>query len=566
MKIPVEPDLESLRNHQKSTALILLAIILLGLGLRLHGIRFGLPYLYHVDEPSYVIAAVRLGNGVLASRPYDPTGFSNILFAEYGFYFVFGRLTGIFHSIQDFTQYYESDPSSFYLISRLTSALLGTVTIFLIYVIGRLVGGKRVGIAAAFLLALCFLHIRDSHYGTPDITMTFFATLSIALMLGVQKTTNRKYLTFFAGVAGGLAVATKWLALPILFSIILGSLTIPQKRTQNLLRSCGGFLLGFGLGSFQILINPAPYIGKVLVEFNRSQSVGYEGWYIDQAPSWLFYLKTLSYGVGIPLLLLGIVGAVLYAKQSVQKRKGDQAIILVFVFSYLAVIIPSSHFFARYALALLPFLALFAAQAGLVLAESLAKIALKRFYSSLVVYTLIGLLLCLTSLPSLARSFRHNYLLTVPDTRTLAKEWIELNIPAGTRIAVDWSVYAPPLFTGELVVPWVPPSDKIYKVTSMQYDYFLHSYSLDWYRESGFEYLITSSFIANLEFVSNEEQVRKELFYRSLNTDFDLVRVFSPYEDSIEPPWVYNEIYGPATYLWRRENPGPTIKIYQVDQ
>jgi hypothetical protein len=535
-------------------------IFLVGLWLRLDGIRFGLPYLYHVDEPSYVVTAVRIGNRDLASQPYDPTGFANILFFEYGLYFILGKIFGVFSSLQDFLQYYETDRSNFFLISRITSALMGAVTVLIIYIVGNRLSGRFVGYLAAVFLALSFLHVRDSHYGTPDITMSFLIVLSLCLVIFVVQT-SKSYFSLLAGFTGGLAVAVKWLALPVIFPLVLGSLLTHKYKRNHFINSSFGFLLGFGLGSFQIILNPFPYVGKVLLEFNRSQTIGYEGWFIDTVPGWLFYLKTLLYGIGPGILVLGALGVGFSLKLIIQKRDWLWAIVLAFFLPYLAAIILTSHFFARYILPIIPFLTLFAALAAIHITKELRKRIPQKFVANV----LLSLSLIFIISQPLASSLRHNYLLDRPDTRTLAKEWIEKNIPSGAKIAVDWSVYAPPLYTGELVVPWVPYSDKTYEITAMQYDHFLHDYPLEYYKEAGFDYLIVSSFTYNLEFVLDEKDNTKNSFYTSLDNHFNLIKLFSPYNTFPEPPWVYNEVYGPATYLWHREYPGPTLKIYKID-
>ena len=88
----------------KSHRLFLVAlagIVSLALGLRLWGIRFGLPYAYHVDEQTYVSTALNLGAGIIGRHP-NPTGFSNVLFGEFVGYLVVGRISGIFASLADF--------------------------------------------------------------------------------------------------------------------------------------------------------------------------------------------------------------------------------------------------------------------------------------------------------------------------------------------------------------------------------------------------------------------------------------------------------------------------------
>jgi hypothetical protein len=44
----------------------------------------------------------------------------------------------------------------------------------------------------------------------------------------------------------------------------------------------------------------------------------------------------------------------------------------------------------------------------------------------------------------------------------------------------------------------------------------------------------------------------------------ELVKEFSADPSGDEPPFLFDEIYGPVISLWQRERPGPTIRVYQI--
>jgi len=160
----------------------------------------------------------------------------------------------------------------------------------------------------------------------------------------------------------------------------------------------------------------------------------------------------------------------------------------------------------------------------------------------------------------LSQSVRHDLLLTRQDTRTLAKQWIEDNIPEGVKIAVDWPTHGPPLSTLERAVPH---SDKVYDVTAVRGS-GLADHPVTWYREQGFDYLIASSFIYNIPLVFEEQNAERRAFYASLDDELALAQEFRPSEGDAEPPFIFDEIYGPAISLWQRERPGPVIRIFRV--
>jgi hypothetical protein len=540
-------------------------IFVLALALRLWGIKFGLPYIYHFDEHFYVATALRLGSGQLHNTPYAPTGFANILFVEYAIYFVIGRLLGWFASASEFEMLYRRDPTHVYLLGRMTSAALGALTVLTVYKIGSITTDKArywTGLIAAFFLSASFLHARDSHYAVPDVAMAFFVTLSVFFAVYALRHHSRNAL-LLAGLAGGLAVAMKWTALPVVLPVwwasafmAKGSLKFKLQDLVSRLTILAGLasFLGFAIGSPQILLNPMLYINEALGQFGAGSSGGFEIWQVDTLPGWLFYGKTLIYGVGISLLLLGTVGALRRLFLVITKRDQMSVVLLLFPLVYYLLMGSTRHYFARYSVPLIPFLALFAAEVLVVGTVWLTRQTNRKQWLRPL---LIGLSL-LVIFPSFLSLVRHNVLLTRQDTRTEAKAWIESNLPEGVRIAVDWETHVPPLATRE---DPVPDSDKTYDVVVIGGS-GLADRSLDWYREQDFEYLITTSYISEIPLVDPQRQERRQTFYESL-AQLDLINEFTPWHG--ESMFVFDEIYGPVVGLWQREQPGPIIKIYRLE-
>ena len=96
-------------------------------------------------------------------------------------------------------------PRLYYRTCRLVSVATGVATVPLVFLLApRLTGDRRVGLLAALLLAVCYLHVRDSHFATVDVTMTFFTTLCVLLALEAART-GAAALFAAAGLAAGLA-------------------------------------------------------------------------------------------------------------------------------------------------------------------------------------------------------------------------------------------------------------------------------------------------------------------------------------------------------------------------
>ena len=164
---------------------ILFAILAAAFFLRIWSVDFGLPYLYHADEPIVVNHALAYGAGDLNPHFFKiPPLISYLLFGCYGFYFAIGRAAGLFASTRDLEQFFYADPSSFYLIARgVFGVLLGTASVYLLYRLVKRFWDPRAALWASFFLAVNFLHVRDSHYIYADIPLVFVLLLGMTVIL-----------------------------------------------------------------------------------------------------------------------------------------------------------------------------------------------------------------------------------------------------------------------------------------------------------------------------------------------------------------------------------------------
>jgi hypothetical protein len=84
-----------------------------------------------------------------------------------------------------------------HIIARSISALLGTLTICIVFAIGKRLGGYWVGLGSALLIAFSPIHIQQSHFYTVDTTFTFWASLALLLMLRLPSDRIPLYAIFY---------------------------------------------------------------------------------------------------------------------------------------------------------------------------------------------------------------------------------------------------------------------------------------------------------------------------------------------------------------------------------
>jgi hypothetical protein len=219
----------------------------------------------------------------------------------------------------------------------------------------------------------------------------------------------------------------------------------------------------------------------------------------------------------------------------------------------------SQGHFGRYVLPILPVTTVLIADAGWHVVPQLIRRRQTPF--AVKAAQPIGLaVLLLVFVPNLLTSLRFDWVLAQADTRTLAKRWIEANIEAGSRIAVEWPYHTPPLSNG-FEVP--PESAREYWIDRV-YGFGLADRPLEQYQTDGTQYLIATSYIRDIPVIDPKQEAQRQQFYSRLPEVFPLVQSFSPRCDGGEPAFIFDTLYGPAIDLWNLCYAGPRIDIYRV--
>src|SRR5262245_4303195 len=180
------------------------AIIVVAAVLRFWALGAGIPYSIGVDEPELMNRAVQMmRTGDFNPRFFDYPGFYiHLQLVVASIRFLFGATAGQWQSLD------QAAPTDFYLWGRAVTALMGTATVLIVYLIGMRWGTRYAALSAG-LLAVMPIHVRESHYILTDVPVTFFVALTFLLALRANEQ-ERTSAFALAGVAAGLATATKY--------------------------------------------------------------------------------------------------------------------------------------------------------------------------------------------------------------------------------------------------------------------------------------------------------------------------------------------------------------------
>jgi YYY domain-containing protein len=94
------------------------------------------------------------------------------------------------------------------LVGRLLSTLFDVGTIYIVFLTGKLLYDRRIGLLAALLLSLTVLHIQLAHFFAVDSFLAFFSALTLYYCIRIVKFGGWGSFTM-AGLACGFAVACK---------------------------------------------------------------------------------------------------------------------------------------------------------------------------------------------------------------------------------------------------------------------------------------------------------------------------------------------------------------------
>jgi hypothetical protein len=314
-----------------------------------------------------------------------------------------------------------------FLIARVLSAMAGIGTVAVVYHTGARIAGRRVGLAAAACLAFAFLHVRDSHFGVTDVPMTFMLAVAFLWTAKLSASGSRGDL-IGAAIFAGLATATKYNAALMVLPATFVLLTDPAGRPIG--ERCRRVALFIGLMVVTFLV-VAPFSlieHREMVAELRGVADNLAGRPGSNLRGWTYHFTTtLRYGLGQPLLVAGLAGAVMFVWR--QPRVGIS--VALFPLSYYAVAGSGYTVFTRHMQPVVPFICLTAGYAIATGSEWLAAAVRRPSWTSSLAAIGAGLVLW----PSATAVIAFDRLLARDDSRLLARRWIDERIPAGSTIA-----------------------------------------------------------------------------------------------------------------------------------
>jgi 4-amino-4-deoxy-L-arabinose transferase-like glycosyltransferase len=533
-------------------------ILFLSLALRLWGIW----NVSTTDEYNEVLEALRVCSGHFNFERWIKRFYLYILSIEYGIFYAMGWVFNAFNSPMDFAEKIVRNMEPLFVLGRITSAVSGACTVGLLYKIGNDFFDRRVAIISSVLLTLSVFHIDLSQQAKVDALLGLLVVATICFIFKIIEADNKKKWAYgWCGFLMALSIQTKInsvvLFVPFAVAILSDYKSFRTRLNYIIFYFIPFFICGFILANPPVLLAPHKFITSILslgnvyttpVNVVPNDLVGFLAY-----P--LYYFRSMGAVISI-LTILAFANA--FYKLNIKRL-----VLLSFIVSFYILMGASKNLVAAYYM--IPVVPAIYLLIGDFLSESTAKLSstipLLQGRSSFVLILIVTIGL----INPAVNVAHHEFSLAGKNTRYLAKDWIESNIPAGSKISMDSgksiNSFAPPIAENrenltriirntkqnisegkivhamvdrnaliyyELLLKTIP--EKVYDITSTMFG--LDVKSIDYYIQNNFEYFIISK---DMKKNRTGEYILKSApkvasFYLSLDSDprVKLIKTIAP--------------------------------------
>ena len=389
-----------------------------------------------VDEPYFVLPAVHMA----ASGSLDPHWFGHpgstvilplaVAYRAREVVFHGAPLLGAAPSV---AKRFRADRSTFFLIGRAWTILLGLATVALVFLLARKLFGDLVGVLAALLFAVIPIVVDYGRTVRSDSAGACFAMLALLLIVGALERPSAARFAG-AGAAVGLAIASRYfLVVLVPVAIVAWWWSRPAARRVPTPRTIVLFLVAV-VAAFA-LVTPFFFLDWHAVrESLQAEAVGHVN---NDHHTWLdnigYYLfDALPAAFSWPALAVAGIGMVV----AIWRRQRAQLLLVGYCVVFLGVVSLGTVRWERWIIPILPVLAVFAAAAVVLAARALAELphpvvrraAVPIIATVAVVGVAVAPARALVKLDQAA---------VEGTTRQQMRTWIIDHVPRGSRIAEE---------------------------------------------------------------------------------------------------------------------------------
>lgn len=508
--------------------LALVLIIILAFFIRIYKIDHHLHGGNFFEESRYIQGLLMEVASKMKMFNYPPF-FDLILSLINKIYFLFYFIGGHFKSTADLIVAFNIDYSIDYVrllfVHRMVTAIIGTLTVPVLFLIAKNLFNNLVGLFCALSLAVIPLHVFTSIDAVgPDNFQLFFICLAFLYICKIFIDRPKREYYIFSGLFIGLAAATKYFGIfcviPLLAAHFFSKRNKEGKRYLYLCFGIIAFILF--ITSFHRMIIHTQKVSSTLKFFvdNYTTPVSaYNTIYqtLAQRVGWVSYPNSLITGLGLGIFIFSIAGLLL----GLIRHSRKDILIFVFPLSYYLFVGRFYNCQIEYILPVTPFMIL--------LAGNFLVFVSERIYLDNKKTLILCLIICGLGFFSLKEAIYYKHWISQKPIEEVAENWILKNIPVGSSVLFDGddlgdSGKLEPLLFCNQQIP--------YRITVMDWK---HDFNLKhFFRADEFDYVV----IDQTRIIP--EKLKPE--YEYIDKKFTVIKEFNPLFPT--PKYNYCSIYG----------------------
>ena len=404
---------------------ILFVILIIAFAVRIVGIGYGLPLWLVADEPPFVLGVLKMIELKTVIPRFHLEEFRSVLYyPPYISYFYlpfFSSMLAVkYLSFEgdrgSFINYLGADLSDFFMVARFLNVILAVFSVFLVYRVAKnIFKDEWIGLASAFFLGTSSLHILLSMTSRQWLAVSFIYILVLYFLTAPSLSLKKRY--FLAVLTAGIGMGISAISAVALVLIKFYYLFFEKKKISELLREKFFYLLAAAILFLIVLplwLYPASIGFQGKISIFDSKSLG--GFLLSP----FVFFKSLLFAE--PVLMLFFTLGLIFVFFRNRKLFWTS---LIFLSVYSFVFYFAFRFEDRFLTPILPMIAILAGFGFVQLFRRLPTgQAGWKFSVILLVLPLIF-------------SLRLGYLAYQNDSRANLRNWIEKNIPEGSKVLVS---------------------------------------------------------------------------------------------------------------------------------
>ncbi len=324
-------------------------------------------------------------------------------------------------------------------VGRFLMALADTFTVYLVYLIGRRIYGRAAGLLAAALSAFTVTQIQLAHFFAVDPISATFTLLALygAMLMVERRTRGAAALT---GLGAGLAIASKFSALPVLAAPVVAVLITawrsrqagPTDWVRHLLLAFVVAFLIFALTSPFVFLDWGSFKQAVIVEQGAMASgradMPFTRQYRGTTPYLYHIEQQVRWGMGWPLGIVAFLGlGWVLVRTLLRRARPGELILLSWIVPYFGI---TGLFLAKFVRYMVPLVPLFIVMgAGLLRKKFKLQTSNFKLQNLLIAVTLGWTIFWALAFVAGVYGTEHSWI--------IASRWIYDHVPDGSVLATE---------------------------------------------------------------------------------------------------------------------------------